>query len=198
MGLWGWSTENPRGPLLFPPPIPLTPPTPFPEQEPRQAHAGTGDSVFSLFGDWETDCNLMKGTEIPVARREGCFPLSGERSAGTGHRASALGETGRSGGLSSSGSGFSGARGPRRLCAHGLLSPSDHRHLWEEPDPFRSRLHYQVPGPVHQLHLHLQHSHEGEGVGGHGGACHGEAPHTMRLRWGTQAVEPGGPGFSPV
>ena len=53
-----------------------------------------------------------------------------------------------------------------------LLPPSGHRHLWEEPDPFRSRLHHQVPGPAHQLHLHLQHGHEGEEVGGRsGGAC---------------------------
>lgn len=167
----------------------------FPEQEPRQAHGGPwglraqslwrlGDRLHLMKGN--RDASDPMGRVFPALRRVRCL-----------HRASSLKETGPSEGLSGSGSGFSGAHGPRSLCSHGLLSPSDHRHLWEEPDPLRSRLHYQVPGPVHQLHLRLQHSHEGEGrEGAVGGPA--EAPHTMRLPLGTQAVEPGRLGLSPV
>lgn len=84
---------------------------------------------------------------------------------------------------------------PGCLCSHCLLSPAGHRHLWEEPDPFRCCLHHQVPGPVHQLHLRLQHSHEGEGDGWLWGGCR-LPPHRETVHMGTQAAEPDTPGLS--
>lgn len=78
-----------------------------------------------------------------------------------------------------------------RLCGPGLRVASGslvitscplwHRHLGEEPDPFRPCLHHQVPGPLQQLHFRLQHSNEGEASGrvrvGGGPPSHHEGGH---------------------
>ena len=40
------------------------------------------------------------------------------------------------------------------------------RYLGEKPDSFCPRLHYPLPGPVHNLHLPLQHRDEGKGAAG--------------------------------
>lgn len=65
------------------------------------------------------------------------------------------------------------------LTCPALLSPPC-RYLWEEPDPFRPRLHNPLPGPVHNLHLRLQHRDEGkEGQHGNRGF-----PRLAMVSWG--------------